>query len=195
MSCLSLPDTGGPPMTWLLAGLVCLVVGLLLVRRGDKTIPHGLSRSALMVVAVGCLVPQPSPAQAARGCVVPDEAHTSEGPRALVITQTSTIDGLAPSVDPVSIAGRVTNTSRDSTYITHVTVRIASIIRADGSAAGSCSAADYVISTPRMAVERPLPRLSSVPFSGASIGFRNRSHNQDSCKRATIHLAYVSGSR
>nr|MCW2727731.1 hypothetical protein [Aeromicrobium sp.] len=40
-----------------------------------------------------------------------------------------------------------------------------------------------------------MPRLSSVPFEGASLGFRNSSLNQDACKRATVHLGYVSGSR
>lgn len=193
MSCMSVPDAGGPTATWWIVCLVCVVAGWLLLRR--TRIHYAASRTALLVIAVGCLVLQPSPGQEADDCDEPGTPRHSEGSHALVITQTSTIEGLAPSAAPVAIAGTVTNTSRDSTYITHVTVRISSITRAEESGAGSCSAADYVVSNSRMAVERGLPELSSLPFSGASIGFRNSSHNQDACKRATVHLAYVSGSR
>ena len=195
MSCMSLPDTGSPAATWLIAALVCLVAGLVLLRRRREGIHHVVSRTALVGIAVGYLVFQPSPGQEADDCHEPDDPHLSEGPHALVITQTSTIEGLAPTVAPVAIAGTVTNTSRDSTYIAHVTVRISSITRAEGSGSGSCSAADYVVSDSRMAVERGLPEFSSLRFSGASIGFRNSSHNQDACKQAIVHLAYVSGSR
>lgn len=182
MNCVSLPDTGGPAAVWLIAGLASLVGGWLLVRRGGADRRHSLSSVVLVVVAAACLVAQPSPGQAADDCAV-------------TIEQTSSITGLAPSVPPEAIAGRVTNLSGDSTYVTDVTVRITSVTKDARQRAGSCTASDYVLLDARMQVNRPLSALSSIPFDGASVGFKNASRNQNACKRATVHLGYVSGSR
>lgn len=182
MNCASLPDTGGPAAVWLIMGLACVVGGWLLVRRGGTARRHGLSSVVLVVVAAACLVAQPSPGQAAEDCT-------------LVIEQTSVITGLAPSVAPAAITGVVINPSHDSTYVTDVTVRVTSVTQDVRRRAGQCTASDYVLLDARMPVNRPLPELSSVRFSGASIGLKNTSRNQDACKRATVHLGYVSGSR
>jgi LPXTG-motif cell wall-anchored protein len=192
MSCASLPDTGGPATVWLAAGLLCLVAGWLLVRRSGGGTPGARSLVVLAVIGAGCLVAQPSPGQAADDCEDPG-ARQGQRPRAVVIAQTSVIAGLTPGSGPDAIAGTVTNTALDSTYVTHVTVRISSVVKAAGSSAGACTAADYVLADARMPVNLPLPRLSSIAFSGASLGFRVRAHNQDACKGARIHLHYVSG--
>jgi len=193
MDCGALPGTGGPAATWLAAGLLCCLIGWLLVRRGRPDRRRGRGVLIVAVVATAFVVGQPSPGQASDDCDVPDESAPT--PHALIITQTSVVDGLAPGIDPVAITGQVTNPSHDSTYVTHVTVRIMTVTKATGSSAGECSAADYRLENPRMPVNRSLPKFSSVAFSGASLGFESTLRNQDACKRATVRLGYVSGSR
>ena len=41
-----------------------------------------------------------------------------------------------------------------------------------------------------MTVDRRLTSGETTSFAGASIGFSNKSVNQDACKEATVHLAY-----
>jgi hypothetical protein len=103
--------------------------------------------------------------------------------------------GLRPGVAPADIFGRVTNSSADSTYVTTVTVSIVSVTLAAGAPSGTCTAADYVVADPIMTVNKPLPAHSAVTFAGATIGFANSASVQDACKRATIHLHYVTGSK
>ncbi|WP_396045514.1 hypothetical protein [Aeromicrobium sp. UC242_57] len=190
---MTLPDTGGPAATWLVGALVCVLAGCWLVRRGRASHGRGLGVVLVVVVASGLLVAHPPPGQAAAGCE--SGSQPAETPHALTIEQTSIIKGLAPAVAPTAIIGTVTNTSQDSTYVTDVTVRITSVTKQRGQSEGACTASDYVLLSSQMPVNRPLPKLSAVTFSGASIGFRNTSRNQDTCQGATVHLGYVSGSR
>ena len=191
MSCGNIPGTGGPAAWLLLAGLACLIVGLLLYRRSGHRADLVALIVILMLGTVGA-VAAPSPVHAASNdCVAPPVEATN----ALTITQTSVIDGLGPTSPPAEIRGLVTNLSLDSTFVSTVTVSIASVSKAAGAAPGTCSAADFVLTEPRMTVELPLPARSHVSFSGATIAFLSSSSNQDACKRATIHFKYVSDSR
>jgi LPXTG-motif cell wall-anchored protein len=228
MNCASLPDTGGPAAFWLGVGLLCLVAGGLVLRRRRGGRLRGAGSVALLLVAAGFVVTQPSPSEAANDCGSSEEKQeartptaepapaTSSAPTAastsgptptpmptgrdfdlkyVTIIQTSEITGLGPSVEPAAIAGTVRNEALDDTYVTDVTVSIDSVTKAEGAPAGECSADDYLLVDPVMSVEQPLPGKATVTFSGASLGFRNTSSNQDACKGATVNLLYVSGSR
>ncbi len=168
-----------------LIAVACLVVGvtILLVARHRRA---GVAVGALLLVLViGTVVIAPTmPAEAASSdCVQADNS--------LTVTQTSTMQGLAPGIDPVPITGRVVNNGTDSTRITAVEVEITSVTTGLGSTPGTCDASDYLLRDVRMSVERTLGPGGSTEFSGASIGFGNKATNQDACQNATIHLLYT----
>lgn len=109
----------------------------------------------------------------------------------LTITQTSVMDNLAPGVEPAEIAGLVVNNGPDSTFITAITVEITAVTKRAGAVDGTCDASDYVLLDTRMPVGRTLAANGgSTDFSGAVIGFNNKSSNQDACQGATIALRY-----
>jgi hypothetical protein len=189
VNCSPLPDTGAPA-TLLLAvvAVVCLVVGAVLVThvRRERAGPVVMLAILVMVVAYATLG---GPAQAAS----PDcESSDPSGQNSLHITQTSVLEGLGPESAPLAITGTVTNESDDDTYITAVTVTMTSVTKASHAAAGTCDVSDYVLAEPRMRVGKALLPHGSLAFSGATIGFSNKSVNQDACKSATIQLRYDS---
>jgi hypothetical protein len=109
----------------------------------------------------------------------------------LTITQTSTMSNLAPGRDPEPITGLVVNHGPDDTFITAIVVDIVGVVRATGAAAGTCDASDYLLLDVRMPVGQPLaPYGGSTAFAGASIGFNDKSTNQDACQGARIELRY-----
>jgi hypothetical protein len=101
------------------------------------------------------------------------------------------MEGLAPGIAPADITGLVVNNGPDSTFIAAIEVEITSITTHPRSPAGRCDATDYALSDPRMTVGQTLGPGVSTTFAGASIGFSNKSSNQDACKRATIDLRYT----
>jgi hypothetical protein len=110
----------------------------------------------------------------------------------VTVIQTSPLENLAPGVAPAAITGQIINNSPDSIFITAVTVEITSVTRDPGSVAGACDASDYTLLDSRMSVERTLAAVGgSTTFSGASLGFNNKSVNQDACQRATVQLLYT----
>jgi LPXTG-motif cell wall-anchored protein len=189
MTCDPLPNTGlGASVLPVLAiGAVCLVVGLgiLLVRRR-----RGRATATLLLFliigwgAAMVLVPS-SPAEAS-----PADCTADPGNNSLTITQTSTMEGLAPGVEPADITGLVVNNGPDSTFIVAIVVEIVEVIIESDSVSGSCDATDYALLDPRMPVNRTLGPGGSTTFTGASIGFSDKSTNQDTCQRATIRLHY-----
>ncbi|MCW2799317.1 MAG: hypothetical protein JWQ70_789 [Aeromicrobium sp.] len=190
MNCGNLPGTGGPSAWLVLAAATFLIAGWLLLRRHDGHRADSVILTLVLLIGLGTATPSPS--QAATDDCTGSGTGTDQ---TLVITQTSIITGLGPTAPPVDIEGRVTNPSHDSTYVSTVIVSIGSVTKAIGAAPGPCRPADYVIANPLMTVDQPLPALSHVSFAGASIAFLSTSSNQDACKRATIHLTYVSDSR
>ena len=70
----------------------------------------------------------------------------------LTAVQTSTIAGIAPGVAAQTLTGNFTNTNSAATYVTSVTASISSVVKAGGAPAGSCTAADYTLANPVMAV-------------------------------------------
>jgi hypothetical protein len=109
---------------------------------------------------------------------------------ALTVVQTSAITDLAPGVPATLISGMSTNTGPDGVFVEMVVVRVESVTKAPDAAAGSCTAANYVILNPQMPVNKTVPSHGSTQFTGATIGFYNRVTNQDACKGATVHLKY-----
>ena len=189
MSCAALAATGGTVALQLLGALALVLVGLGVVlvlrrrrRRGGRHVGISIAVTLLLVAGVTAIgVPGSlEPAQAAGTC-------------SLTITQTSTMIGLAPGRAPEAITGLVTNNGSDDTDIVAIVVSIASVTKAPGpgAPAGICSASDFILVTPRMAVGVTLAAGGSTTFSGASIGFQNGPTNQNACKGSTVHLAYT----
>jgi LPXTG-motif cell wall-anchored protein len=186
MNCDPLPRTGPDDLGLLLIiALACLVVGAALaaVARRRRRAPATLVAVLLLGAAV-LLGPGAAPPAAAVDCVAAGNS--------LTVTQTSTMEGLAPGIAPVPITGRVVNNGADSTYIDAVTVEITSVSTAPGTPAAACDASDYLLLDTTMAVNQTLgPDGGSAAFSGASIGFADKPVNQDACQRATVHLRYT----
>lgn len=204
MYCAGLPYTGSPLTAILGLAAALLIFGLVLIlatrRRTNRTavalvllllggaMTAGLAGNAAAYATQSSCVPRhaASPGTTTRP-PTGNPAHNH-----LTITQTSTMTGLAPGIAPVPITGTVTNHATDTTIITAITVTITSVTTAPNSATGTCGAGDYTLRHPRMPVGRLLPPGASTPFSGASIGFNNKSTNQNTCKKARINLRYDS---
>lgn len=117
-------------------------------------------------------------------------AATTTGASSLVVTQTSAPTDLAPGVPAETISGTVKNNSTTaSAYVNTVTVSIASVY-VNGAVAVGCDATDYTLSNPQMTVAKDLTAGQSATFTGATLGFNDKTTNQDACKGATVNLAY-----
>ncbi len=170
-----------------LTTLVLLTVGTLaLVLARSRRAGRSAVLLVLLLVGAGLAVAPAAPAQAATSDCV-----TTEG--SLTLTQTATLAGLAPGVAPVAITGLIQNTGSDSTTIAAVDVAITSVTTGPAvpASAGTCDPDDYVLLGTRMPVGQTLEPGGSAPFAGASIGFSNKTTNQDACQGATIHLRYT----
>lgn len=190
MTCDPLAYTGAGQLGLLLTvAIACLAAGALLPlmtrRRGSVVTGALLLLVSGAVVSIIAATPTPAVAD---DCPSADHSATENS---FTITQTSVIEGLAPGIMPVAIAGIVVNNATDSTYITAVDVEIAGVITEPGAVPGVCDASDYVLLDSRMQLGRTLGPGGSTPFAGASIGFSNKSTNQDVCKGATIQLLYT----
>jgi LPXTG-motif cell wall-anchored protein len=204
MTCEPLPNTGldAPVLVVLGAAVLFLLVGVWILLRARRFRGGAAATLVLVVIAVGAgitvgLAPA-SPAYATPlDCTTASPGQITESAtepgadNSLTITQTSTMDNLAPGVEPVEITGRVVNNGPDDTFITAISVEIVGVTKLTGSAAGPCDASDYVLVDSRMPVGKLLaPNGGSTAFRGAAIGFNNKSTNQDACQGATIQLRY-----
>jgi hypothetical protein len=175
--------------------VACVVAGILVVGRSRQRGRLGASIAVLVVLAV-CVVIGMAGASSARaaasdcGRSAPTSTPTPTPGSVFSITQTSTIADLAPGVAAATITGTSTNNGDDSVFLRRVEVRITSVTKAPHAAAGSCDASDYVVLNPQMPVNQRVPPQGSVKFTGATIGFNDRSTNQDACKGATVRLTY-----
>lgn len=187
MRCDLLPTTGlSTPLVAVLAiALCCVVVGTLVVVARARHRRGALGALLLVLVLAVSVGPglAAAPAQAAASGCVQDGADGR-----LTVTQTSTMDGLAPGVAPAPITGLLVNVSTDRTVVAAVDVEILSVVPAG---TGACSAEDYTVVDPRMRVDETLQGGASTTFEGASIGFRSSAENQDACQGATVRLLYT----
>ncbi len=186
MTCDSIAYTGpGVPLGLLLTiGVACLVVGavvLLMTRRRGRVVTV-----ALLLLISGAVV--------SITAGIPTHALADDCPpvnNSLSVIQTSVMEGLAPGIVPVAITGIVWNNSTESTVITAVDVEIIGVRTGPGSVPGVCDPSDYVLLNSQMPVGQTLAPGGSTAFEGATIGFSNKSTNQDACKGATIELLYT----
>ena len=221
MTCEPLAYTGGGRLDLLLAiAIACLAAGgllLLMTRRRGRaatvallllvcgaavSITGGTPTGALAadcppaansLPAADHLSPaDPQSAANAQSAANPQSAADPQSAaNSLTVSQTSVMEGLAPGIAPVAITGVVINNGADSTDIIAVDVEITGVITHPGAVPGPCDPSDYVLLDARMPVGRTLDPGGSIPFAGASIGFNDKSTNQDACKGATIQLGYT----
>lgn len=188
MNCAPLPNIGLDANIGLLLllGTACLIAGtvtLLMARRSGR----GAAATLMLLLVVGTvttITAGVSAQPATSGC-------SSAADNSLIVTQTSTMEGLAPGIAPVAITGMVVSNATDSTYITAIDVEITSITPGPGSPAGTCGASDYRVLDTRMPVGRTLVPGGSTSFAAASIAFSDKTSNQDACQDATVHLLYT----
>lgn len=187
MRCDLLPTTGlsTPLVALLVVAACCVVVGTLVVVARARHRRSALGALLLVLVLAVTVGPglAAAPAQAAATGCVQDGADGR-----LTVTQTSTMDGLAPGVAPAPITGLLVNVSTDETVVAAVDVEILSVVPVG---TGACSAEDYTVVAPQMRVDETLQGGASTTFDGASIGFRSSAENQDACQGATVRLLYT----
>lgn len=185
--CAQLPTTGldFSVSVAIFIALACCALGLALlwVRRRRNRRYASVALLLALGICLGAIGTPPSSASAAPpGCSVATSA--------ISVTQTSIITGLAPGIPAVAIEAVGTNTGDASIFVQTVVVRISSVTKAPGAAAGKCGATDYVVATPRMPVNQTMLPAAVVGVSGATIRFNDRTTNQNACKGATVHLRY-----
>lgn len=187
MRCDMLPATGLDTPLAVVLGVVlcCVLLGALGTAARSRHRRGALGALALVLALMVTVGPglAAAPAQAADADCVQDGADGR-----LTVTQTSTMDGLAPGVAPAAIAGLLVNVSTDATVVAAVDVEILSVVP---TGAGACDAEDYTVLDPRMRVDQTLQGGASATFEGASIGFRSTADNQDACQGATVRLLYT----
>lgn len=193
MSCWELATTGSGLVAPLILAAACLVVGVIAFFVARTRRSRTAAAGVFVVLLSGGLTSGMADTSSARAAA-PDcsAAPSPSAGNSLTITQTSTMSQLAPALAPAAITGLVVNTGSDSTYITAIVVSIVSVTKSPGAGAGICDASDYVLRDVTMPVDRMLEPGGSATFDGASIGFRDKSINQDACQGAAIGLRYVS---
>jgi len=174
--------TGFPLAAVLLLGVACLLVGVLLLVLAR----HRRGRTAALAVALLLLSAGLSAGRPGESSAEPTNASC------VTITQTSPLTGLAPGIAPAAITGQITNHWADTIFVTTVTVSIASVTKAPGARDGSCDTSDFLLAQPDMPVGVTIAPGGTADFTGASIGFNNKSVNQDACQGATVELHYLS---
>jgi hypothetical protein len=193
MNCGSLALTGSPLRLLVIVGVIALFAGIALVllvgggsRRRIKVV------LAFALIGAGLLICGLTPTSAMAASTDCATGSIPSGTGSLIIVQTSSMTGLAPGVAFAAITGTVTNHSSESTFVTDITVSVASVTRYPNAASGPCDVSDYVIRQPAMPVGQTLAGGTSVSFAGAEIGFNDKSVNQDACQNAVVNLRYLS---
>lgn len=191
MNCEYLAWTGTPLLDLLMLAGVCFMVGLLPFLIRSRRSRTAAALTLLLLLSGGLSIGSigGSAAHAALpGCPAPGPVADDS----VTINQSADIQGLAPGVMPQPISGVVVNRTPENTFITAVTVSVVSVTKAPDATNGTCDVNDYFLLAPRMPVGRALSTGGSAPFAGASIGFSDRSTNQDACKGARVNLRYDS---
>jgi hypothetical protein len=119
---------------------------------------------------------------------------TSGSNAPITVVQTSTITNLRPGGAAQTLSGNFTNPNDSPTYVTSVTVSIASVTKAGGAPAGTCDATDYTLTGATMNVNAQIPiGTAQGAWTGATVAFNNKgAANQDACKGATVNFSYTS---
>jgi len=108
------------------------------------------------------------------------------------VVQVTALTALAPGGAPQVISGTFTNANVGPVYVTAVTASIVAVTKAAGAPAGTCTAADFLLTGPAMAVGAHVGAgAAQGSWTGATITFRETDLNQDACKGATVTLGYA----
>ena len=119
-------------------------------------------------------------------------ATAASGVSGLTANQTTVLTPMYPGDTAQTLSGNFTNANDGPTYVTSVTVSIASVTKAASAPAGTCDASDFTLANTTMPVNSEIPKGNGVgAFTGATIQFNNKASNQDACKGATVNLAYT----
>jgi hypothetical protein len=123
------------------------------------------------------------------------------------VNQTSTPSGLYPGGSAQALSGNFDNNAAQPVAVESVTVSLDSITGAGTTSLG-CTTDDFVLSaTSAGSATDNLDGTFTITFdpgqnltastnnqgswSGVSVAMKNTAANQDDCKSATVHLAYV----
>ena len=186
MNCATLAYTGSPLAAILLAGGLCLTLGLFLTLAVRRR--RGAAAVALLILVNLLLVTASSGASSARAVTT---CASGQPGVTVTVAQVSPLVGLAPGVAASTITGTVTNLRGQPVLVTAVTVTISGVTKAVGAAGGSCDSSDYLLTGNRIAVNQLLVPSGRLDFSGAQLSFNDKSVAQDACRGATVTLAYT----
>jgi hypothetical protein len=112
--------------------------------------------------------------------------------QALTAVQTTTLSPMYPGDSAQTISGNFNNPNSGPIHVSTVTASIASVTKATGAPAGTCTASDFTLTDAAMTVGAEVPAGNAKgSWSGAKIKFNNTNSNQDACKGATVNLSYA----
>lgn len=123
------------------------------------------------------------------GTGTPAAAVTQTAPQ---VNMTSEIGILAPGRPAQTLSGTFDNRSSDAVHVRTVRVRIASVRKAPGAAAGTCDAGDFTLADRVAKVDADVPSGSGTgAWSGPTLAFANQPGvNQNACMGAAVQLRY-----
>ena len=112
---------------------------------------------------------------------------------AVTVNQTSTPTGLYPGGPGGALSGTFTNTNASQVFVNQVNATLLPPTGPNVATAPACTIADYALSGFPITVGTEIASGTGVgAWTGGSVRLLNSATNQDSCKGATINIAYTS---
>ena len=112
---------------------------------------------------------------------------------AVTVNQTSTPTGLYPGGPGGSLSGTFTNSNSGTVFVSEVNATLLAPTGPNVANTPACTIADYALSGFPVAVGNEIASGTGVgTWSGGSVRLLNSATNQNSCKGATINIAYTS---
>lgn len=108
-------------------------------------------------------------------------------PSTLTVNQTSTITGLYPGGPAQALSGNFDNPNAYSVYVTSVTASVSSI----SGNPGTCATTNFVVAGTSNVPGLVPAGTGQGAWSGLTVQLVETGSNQDGCKGATVHLAYL----
>ncbi len=110
---------------------------------------------------------------------------------AIVVHQTSTVNGLYPGGPAQALSGNFDNPNAGPVFVTGVTAAVHPFsAQADGSKP-ACTAADFVIAGSASVGSEISSGLGVGSWSGLTIAMKDGSANQDNCKNVSVPIDYT----
>ena len=116
-------------------------------------------------------------------------ATTQTAPR---VNQTAELGVVAPGRPAQTLSGNFDNPSADPVHVGTVRVRIASVRKAPGAAAGTCDAGDFTLANRVVKLDAEVPSgRGKGAWTGPTLAFANKPGvNQNACMGAAVKLRY-----